>query len=46
MDQLKQILEWKQSVGIIGGHHSSSLYFIGYQDDNLIYLDPHTIQPV
>ncbi len=42
--QIKEILGWKLSVGILGGMKSSALYFIGYQDDALITLDPHYTQ--
>lgn len=42
---LKSILEFPQNVGIIGGKSKSSFYFVGYQDNKLLYLDPHTIQP-
>ncbi|SCW03942.1 LAFE_0H02432g1_1 [Lachancea fermentati] len=41
---IKNILGSKQSVGISGGRPSSSLYFFGFQDDYLFYLDPHTAQ--
>ena len=30
-----------QSVGVAGGHPSSSYYFVGSQAENLTYLDSH-----
>ena len=44
--QLQQVLTWPQSIGIVGGRPSSSLYFVGCQDDQVIYLDPHQAQQV
>ena len=31
-------------VGIIGGRPKHSLYFVGFQEENLIHLDPHLVQ--
>ena len=42
---LKQSLECKWSVGIIGGRPKHSLFFIGYRGDQLVFLDPHVVQP-
>ncbi|SCV00059.1 LAME_0G07272g1_1 [Lachancea meyersii CBS 8951] len=43
-DDIRHILKSPHSVGIAGGRPSSSLYFFGYQDEYLFYLDPHTSQ--
>ncbi|KAK3881551.1 hypothetical protein Pcinc_014023 [Petrolisthes cinctipes] len=32
------------SVGIIGGRPKHSLYFVGFQEESLIHLDPHLVQ--
>lgn len=40
---IKHILACPQSVGIAGGKPSSSYYFIGFDENQLIYLDPHRV---
>lgn len=43
---IKYFLSMPHTVGIIGGKPRSALYFVGFQDDNFIFLDPHLVQKV
>lgn len=45
VDTLAEMFKIPQMMGIIGGKPNSSLYFVGMQDDHIIYLDPHYVQP-
>lgn len=44
VDLLKTVLRFRLCCGIIGGKASGSMYFLGYQGDNVVYMDPHTTQ--
>mmetsp|Transcript_16279 Transcript_16279/g.16210 ORF Transcript_16279/g.16210 Transcript_16279/m.16210 type:complete len:151 (-) Transcript_16279:26-478(-) len=43
---VKYFLSMPQTVGIVGGKPRSALYFVGYQEENFIFLDPHLVQKV
>lgn len=43
-NQIKNLFSIKQCCGAIGGLTKKAFYFIGNCQDNLYYLDPHTVQ--
>jgi cysteine protease ATG4 len=45
-NSLCKIFKSPYSIGIIGGKPNSSYYFVGFQDDELVYLDPHKVQEI
>lgn len=42
---LIKLLQHPQCVGFVGGKPMKSLYFVGSFEDQLLYLDPHFVQP-
>mmetsp|Transcript_10432 Transcript_10432/g.13520 ORF Transcript_10432/g.13520 Transcript_10432/m.13520 type:complete len:407 (-) Transcript_10432:283-1503(-) len=42
---LIKTFEFPQSLGIIGGRPNHAIYFVGYDDNSFLGLDPHTVQP-
>ncbi|TMS34881.1 hypothetical protein L596_002385 [Steinernema carpocapsae] len=42
---VRNLLSLKNSLGILGGRPRHSLYFVGFYDQSLIYLDPHVAHP-
>ena len=45
IDEILKIFDIKTNIGIIGGRNSRAFYFIGKCEKNLIFLDPHYVQP-
>ena len=43
-EAIRFFLYQPQSLGMMGGMGKSAVYVVGYQDDLLMYLDPHYVQ--
>lgn len=41
---IKGALRSPLSVGIVGGRPNRAFYFVGHQDHDLFYLDPHCVR--
>ena len=41
---LQALLAMEYCIGIIGGRPKHSVYFVGFQENKLLYLDPHYVQ--
>ena len=44
-EDIFKIFDIKTNIGLIGGKNTRAFYFIGRCDKNLIFLDPHYVQP-
>ena len=44
-EDILNIFNIKTNIGLIGGRNSRAFYFIGKCDKNLLFLDPHYVQP-
>jgi len=42
---MQSLLTLDHCVGIIGGKPKHSVYFVGFQEEKLLHLDPHYCQP-
>ena len=42
---LIDLFKMKYFNGMIGGKPTKALYFVGVDDEELVYLDPHYVQP-
>ena len=43
-DSFFALMDHKFTLGVLGGIGGEAVYIVGYQDKNLIVLDPHYIQ--
>eukprot|EP00035_Acanthoeca_spectabilis_P024192 m.452716 g.452716 ORF g.452716 m.452716 type:complete len:427 (-) comp20387_c0_seq1:72-1352(-) len=43
---LQSLFSHRECVGVVGGKPRHSVYFVGFQGDEMIALDPHLCQPI
>jgi len=43
-ERFKELFAFPQLMGIMGGRTNEALFYVGYQDDSIIFLDPHFVQ--
>lgn len=41
---LQRLFNFPELVGVMGGRTNEALFFVGYQDDDFLFLDPHFVQ--
>lgn len=44
LQPLRKLLTMPQTLGVFGGRPRQSLYFVGVQGDDVLFLDPHLVQ--
>ncbi len=45
VDRVAELFRMPQFAGAVGGKPNASLFLVGMQDENVLYLDPHVVQP-
>jgi len=44
LKRMQELFTFPQLIGFMGGRRNEALFFVGYQGDDLIFLDPHFVQ--
>lgn len=44
LQALQRLFDFPELVGIMAGRTNEALFFVGYQDDDFLFLDPHFVQ--
>eukprot|EP00826_Nyctotherus_ovalis_P015461 TRINITY_DN1439_c0_g1_i1.p1 TRINITY_DN1439_c0_g1~~TRINITY_DN1439_c0_g1_i1.p1 ORF type:complete len:435 (+),score=104.99 TRINITY_DN1439_c0_g1_i1:86-1390(+) len=44
LDPLKALFTFPELVGLMGGRKSEALFFVGWQNNSFLFLDPHLVQ--